>query len=128
MNQACFNGRTTVVEILVEAGAKLDKANIYGNTALILACDKGNTAVVEFLLRAGANLDIVKNDGTTALILACYLGKTAVVEILLRAGASRDITSPSGLSPRRVTDREGHHEIVALFDIPIENANRAGHY
>ena len=83
------------------AGADVEKADVYGNTPLLVAADSGRRACVERLLEAGADKDAQSADGETALHTAADAedGHEAVVEVLLAAGCSVDLPSNNGTTP-----------------------------
>ena len=76
-----------VVEVLLQAGADIDKAAGNGTTALIYASEDGHGGIVKALLQAGADVDKAMNDGLTALIYASQKGHATIVEALIQAGA-----------------------------------------
>ena len=54
MIKAALFGRLKVVQVLLKAGAKVDKANKYGDSALIFATIRGHTEIVRLLQAAAA--------------------------------------------------------------------------
>ena len=54
---AALKGQTRCLELLLAAGADAEKADVYGNTPLLIAADYGRLACVERLLEAGADKD-----------------------------------------------------------------------
>ena len=60
-----------VAHLLVEAGARVDKADNTGTTPLILACHSGHLEVVRLLLEAKAVADGADSGGITPLKLGC---------------------------------------------------------
>ena len=66
---ACYRNHHDVVELLLERGADIDAANMFGMTPINGACALYNLcpAVLETLLHHGANIDIVDHHGRTAL-------------------------------------------------------------
>ncbi len=76
-----------IVRILIENGADVNAASIYGSTALSEAAVKGNTTIVRMLLEAGAKVDAANKWGKTPLKWATDSGHQETVEILLQAGA-----------------------------------------
>src|SRR3989338_5878505 len=81
-------GRSSIVEILVKAGADLEAVDHHGGTSLLVACESGHPSVVEILLKAGANIEAVDPAGNTPLSIASAYGHASVVEILCKAGAN----------------------------------------
>src|SRR5581483_2432582 len=76
---AAQQGHADIVELLLNAGADVNKQNNNGDTALIFATDKGHTAIAELLLKARANINKQNQYDTTALMLAASHGHTAIV-------------------------------------------------
>ncbi len=86
--QATVSGNTKTVKNLLEAGADVNGANKYGNTALILAVMYGHTEIVQILLDTpGINVNAANKDGETALIKAARRGNIDMVEALLKDDA-----------------------------------------
>jgi ankyrin repeat protein len=79
-----------VVELLLNAGAKVDIQNSDGKTALITAAEMGFGYIVKLLLDAGAVVDMNDNDGNTALITAVKNDYINVVALLVYKGV--DVT------------------------------------
>lgn len=84
---AAIQGRLAVVEVLLAAGAAVDRLDGDGETSLLLAASQGHEAIVRRLLDAGADTTKACPKGRTALIHAANLGYLACVRALLDAGA-----------------------------------------
>ena len=78
---------TTLVDRLVDAGARLEAREEFGNTPLILAARYGGSDVVRSLIAVGAAVNATNNDRVSAMHMAAQSGDTAVVEALIEAGA-----------------------------------------
>jgi hypothetical protein len=92
--EAAYQGRTGVVEALIERGANVDARAKDGRTALAWAVYEGRgdvSRVVELLVEGGADLEARDRNGATPLMLAAYSGTRRAVEALLSAGA--DVTA-----------------------------------
>src|ERR1700722_16007357 len=50
----CWDGRTDLLELLIENGAKVNWKNVTGSTALSMAIDQAQVECVEVLLQNGA--------------------------------------------------------------------------
>jgi len=91
---AAMEGNTSIGELLLERGAKVDEVNDVGETALSLAAHKGHIPFIHMLLRSGASPD-ARPHGTTLenwLKAASGLpsGKvTSILEILEAARRER---------------------------------------
>jgi ankyrin repeat protein len=89
LHDACRNGDTERVKQLLDGdgGARVDKKDEYGNTALIVGSTAGHTEVVRLLLDKGALLDEKDKYGRTAFGWTIARGNTAVMTLLLDKGA-----------------------------------------
>ena len=86
---ACCGNEETIA-LLLNAGAKVNKAMPSCTSPLMVAAKLGHTGGVLALLRAGANVDQKSITGWTALMSAAYNGSLANVRTLLEAGARVD--------------------------------------
>ena len=103
---ACLYGHDSIVELLVEHGAKINPC--VGFLPLVEACEGGNISTVRLLLNSGARVDekprLICDDPTcyaydvdrdphfhdekNALMVAATSGNTALVALLLQSGAA----------------------------------------
>ena len=82
---ASLYGHETVVSLLLEARADVDKPRLCGTTPLMAACDGGHTGAMQRLLDAGADHTCVSNLGATAQSLADdWLGLDGAGRVLAR--------------------------------------------
>ena len=82
-----FKGYRTIVPLLIEAGAEVDRRNGAGQTALMMAALFGQTAIVDMLVAAGADAAAVDAAGNDARTLASTQGNEAMVDQLDRLAA-----------------------------------------
>lgn len=83
---AALGGHADIVQLLVAAGASVDRSQPAGETALAAAVRKNNLVCVQVLVQAGADVNAVDSCGCTALHVACDLGLVGVVKCLLECG------------------------------------------
>jgi len=107
-------GYTAIVEMLLNARADPNLANVNGYTALIKASNEGHTDIVEMLLNAGAKLNLETRGGGTALMFASN-GHTAIVEMLLNAGANPNLTDEYGMTALDLASLWDHTDIVRIL-------------
>ena len=82
-----------IVEMLLDAGAKLDVQDDRGKTALMYAAHQGVDVVVNTLIGRGARVDVVDEDGKTATMIAFDNSHTNVVAAIENAVCSKFMQS-----------------------------------
>ena len=83
------SGHHQCAQVLVDAGADVNKTNGLGFTALMNAiCFENNKECLSILIKAGADVNFKNNIGQTALHLATFLDNYKGMKILLEAGAN----------------------------------------
>jgi uncharacterized protein len=89
---ASQQGRSDVIDFMIEEKATLDVVDQYGNNALWAACYADDSKCIKALINAGINIDHQNAaSGATALIFAASSGRENVVTQLLAAGADPTI-------------------------------------
>ena len=83
LSQAAYNGRNDIVKMMLQAGADVNRAQIFGMTPLLNALSNGHVEVVQTLLTAGARADARDSGRTSALMYAVDSLNPALVEMIL---------------------------------------------
>ncbi|KAK4704114.1 uncharacterized protein P7C70_g2096, partial [Phenoliferia sp. Uapishka_3] len=102
LHQACHEGLTETVRVLLEGGLSPSDLNIrnqYGWTSLHFASIFGRPEISRLLLKAGASLDARDSWGNTTLHLAADEDNLENIKLLLEAGASVDAKNDKGDTP-----------------------------
>ncbi len=98
-------GNSRTVKLLIERGADVNVANVFGSTALMAAAASGDIDSVRLLLDAGAEINAKPNmtvdgfimgGGRTPLMWAAYLDNEPLAKLLLERGAKIDIFTQIG--------------------------------
>ena len=88
---AAMNGKTDVMEALIEAGAKLDIKNTADENAMFAAVRTGQVESVRTLLKAGMSPnqreDLGLGGGQTLLMIATQNNNPEIVKLLVEEGA-----------------------------------------
>ena len=100
------------LQLLIEAGADKDQANVIGETPLFIAAHQGHLDVVRHLVEVGAHKDQTTNDGETPLWIAAQEGHLDVVRHLVEVGAHKDQAGNGGATPLFIAAHEGHLDVV----------------
>ncbi|CAK9089673.1 Ankyrin-1 (ANK-1) (Ankyrin-R) (Erythrocyte ankyrin) [Durusdinium trenchii] len=110
---ATSEGHLKAVEILLEAGASVNRPDDFPDTPLYVAAECGFYELVEVLLHAKARTDGL-GDCQTPLWIASSKGNSKVVELLLEAGADKN-TNLTGDTPMCTAAKNGHLEVVQML-------------
>lgn len=86
------SGQSSIASLLLDLGAKLNEANLEGNSALIAAAYHGKTDLARLLVEKGADLEQRNAQGFTALLVAATQGYAAILTLLLSKGADINAT------------------------------------
>ena len=118
LHLAAARNQIGALEVLVEAGGRLDAANVLGRTPLMMAAVMGATAAVDWLLLMGADWRLRDESGQWALGWAEEHGQVAAAEALevcvLMSGTAED---KEALGRQRQGERLQHrrHLIAELL-------------
>jgi ankyrin repeat protein len=88
LHYCCLNGHDTVVEYLLEKGAKPNQMDSRMNTAFHFAAANGSTYTVGHLFKAKADFKTTDADGMTPLDISKKFGHTSI-EMVLKAPVGR---------------------------------------
>ncbi|HUX89739.1 MAG TPA: ankyrin repeat domain-containing protein [Gallionellaceae bacterium] len=110
-------GHFAMVEMLIEAGAKVDATDARGWTPLMKALfnyelNRGFPDVVSALIDAGADIEHQVSYGTRPLMIAAGYGEAGVVDVLLAAGADTGAMNEGGRTARTIAETKDYVEVV----------------
>lgn len=87
LHWAAKEGHTSICDMLIQRGARVNATNMGDDTALHLACSHGRRDIVLMLLHNKANINAVNEHGNTPLHYACFWGHDHIAEDLVNNGA-----------------------------------------
>ena len=87
LQAACYLGRSTLADLLLQHGADASAVDQSGRSALHIACTRGHEACTRLLLLHGTEASAVDDDEVSALHYACSGGHEACTRLLLQHGA-----------------------------------------
>jgi ankyrin repeat protein len=127
---AATAGQLESAKVLVEAKAKVDARNQFGDqvveyllsrgaevnppgwTPLMFAAVRGHADIARLLLAKGAKVDASSENGTTALMLAAKEGSLDTVLLLLEHGAAVNLRNLAGATALRMALDGGHKNVA----------------
>ncbi len=115
---AYLPNNTPMVETLLTAGAKVDKVDAHGRSALHRASAAPKVEAVRLLLEHHAKPNLRARDGSTPLIQAVTFSRPAVAEVLINHGADVNLADANGTTPLMIAAeiKEAAHFIKLLLD------------
>ena len=110
-------GFSSVVNALIEAGAKINGQDEDGTTPLMQAAYRGDDQMVHELIRAGASVTAKNNNQQTALFHLAISSRSwwahsTVVKALIEAGADINGQDEDGTTPLMQAAYKGHYYAV----------------
>jgi uncharacterized protein len=112
------------VEAALNAGADINHANRFGDTALMRAADKGNTDIVKLLLKHNADVNLASHwYKTTALLNAAYRQYTDIVRLLIDHNANVNHADQGGYTVLMYAAGKGNVDAVRLLIDHNANVN-----
>ena len=115
LHWAVFHQRTSLVQQLIVAGAKVDIQTLYSVTSLSIACMLGNESIVRLLADAGADVNLALPSEETPLMTAARNGNAEVVRVLLNHGAAINATERKGQTALMWAAAEGNANAVQVL-------------
>uniref|UniRef100_A0A7N6BXI1 Scaffold protein ILK n=1 Tax=Anabas testudineus TaxID=64144 RepID=A0A7N6BXI1_ANATE len=99
LHWACREGRSSVVDMLIMRGARINVMNRGDDTPLHLAASHGHRDIVAKLIQCKADPNAVNEHGNTPLHYACFWGQDEVAEDLVTSGAQVSVCNRYGQTP-----------------------------
>ena len=112
---AVYNNQPAVVQLLLQKGARVNDADVSGNTALMGVCFKGYKDIAEMLIKAGANVNQTNNTGSTALIFAATFGQLDIAQLLLNNDADVYLADNRGKTPLDYAALQQNDTMITLL-------------
>lgn len=126
--EACRVKNETIVNLLLEAGAKVNKDDAKYWAPLHEACKVGEQNIVNLLLKKYANVNACDDRGYSPLQIASQNGYKSIVELLLDHSAHVNISSNVRITPLLAACIKGHIEIIKLLIDKRADINKADGY
>lgn len=113
---AALNGHHELVQLLVAAGAAVNKAPQGGSAPIIMATFGGDPEIVRFLADNGADLNLRNSDSSyTPICIAAISGSLEVVRVLVEAGGDINQEMDYGATPLTLASRNGCLDTIIKY-------------
>jgi ankyrin repeat protein len=119
---AALAGNISAMKALIDSGANVNEANVYGNTPLHFALRRtsmgrrqGRLDAVALLVTHGANVNSRTRDGRTPLMDASDIGDAGAVLYLVAHGAQLDLADADGRTALAIAASRLYSDIVATL-------------
>ena len=109
------NAKDDVLQLLVNAGAKVDYPSFRGQTPLFACAEDGFARCVAFLIGAKADLNASSIKGETPAMRAAENGHIDALRLLRDAGANLNLRDHMGWDAYHMAKEQGHKEIMELL-------------
>jgi len=121
LHWAARNGRTDIINMLLEHGASINTRDYNRQTPLHLAVAHKQQAAAELLIAKGALVNMRTSFGRTPLHMAAETGNAPLVALLLEKGA-KTVMDYAGDSPIDLAVARHYDDIVDLLKNPAGKA------
>jgi ankyrin repeat protein len=115
LGRAVMFGQDAVVEVLLDAGAKINDPNPGVGSALYLAVVGRRESLVRTLLARGADPNLTPEWGLSPLMVAAIQGNVPVAKLLLEGGADATRKSQNGQTALELARAEQHPDVVEVI-------------
>ena len=115
MHYAAANDNVAMINVLRDAGAKVDVRDKYMVTPYLLAVRKGNLQMAEYLLTLGANPHATDKNGRGSLFDAATNGDESIVRFLLQKTNLNEADAVWGFTPLHIAANQGNIPIIKLL-------------
>ncbi|XP_050390669.2 ankyrin-3 isoform X1 [Patella vulgata] len=104
-----------ICQLLINAGADVNAADVEANSLLIISSQLGYDNIATLLIQHNANTNFQNSDGDTALNICACEGNTAITSLLLSVECDINICNYRMESPLYSACRNGHIDIVKVL-------------
>jgi len=112
LEHAVRNANREMVQLLLNAGAKVNARNESGETVLMMLDDDATSDLVWDLINAGGGVNLKDVEDNTALMRAASSNSLETVKTLIDAGAEVNVKSKTGRTALMQAASEGYVNIV----------------
>ena len=134
LRRATENGRCDVANVLIAAGADVNKrvplyaADVNRRLPLYVAAVYNQPKIAALFIERGANVNQTTATGDTALLLSARSNQTGFVSLLIEHGADVNAANEQGRSPTWFAAALGHTDILKKLILAKADVNKTDNY
>jgi ankyrin repeat protein len=113
---AVFLGFSNILQVLLQAGAKINQTLVGGETPLYLAVQENRIEIVRLLIKEKADVNLQKTDGATPLFCASQENRVDIMRLLIKDGkANVNQAMIDTITPLHIAAIRGNIEAVYIL-------------
>ncbi|XP_076451914.1 E3 ubiquitin-protein ligase MIB2-like isoform X2 [Babylonia areolata] len=128
LHLAANQGNFTIVQMLVDNGAKINKKDSDGDTPILAGMK--HEVVAEYLMRKGCDLTIPNNNGQTVAHKAALFNHHQILKEFIKKGVDLNAMDCEGDTPLHDAINQGSHTaaevIIGCPHVKLQRANKKG--
>lgn len=118
--RASQEGHVEICKLLISYKVDVNKKNLEGMSALMLAAQRGHEDVLTLLIRHNAAIDDQTYQGSTALMLACKRGHVKCVEVLVAVGCEIYSQDLRGRTAHEIAQHRNDSTLLHWLDTQVQ--------
>ncbi|MCX6258583.1 MAG: ankyrin repeat domain-containing protein [Bacteroidia bacterium] len=115
LNMAALTANVAIAQNLLDHGADVNSADLFGYTPLMIAIQNNDTAMVSLFLNHKADVNKFNSVGYNALHIASEKGFADIVSRLITKGADPHQPSRAGMLPREIASMNENYDVVTVL-------------
>lgn len=120
LHLATYLGKTSIVEYLLQIGAKPSTKDSYGNTPLHIAVSEGRLQIAQLLINKGSDVNAKDALGNTPLLLVnSQKNQLDIIKLLINSGADINVATAFGDTVLHNATLKGSN--IAVLEYLIDN-------
>ncbi|XP_067892527.1 CARD- and ANK-domain containing inflammasome adapter protein [Heterodontus francisci] len=118
---AAAHGHVTIIEYLLNKGAKIEVRDNKGQSPLHRAAEEGHTGAAKMLLQAGAHIYALDTESRSPLHLAAQNNNFSIMKLMLKEEARNDKRKKSFLHMAALRDESKLAQIILQYGARVDS-------
>lgn len=128
LKRKAVNDIVKFIELFIEKGADIDRANNIGETPLLLIAKKHrDREAIKLLISEGADINACDEEGNNVLLYAILNSDVVLARYLIKKGANYNVINNRNQTPASIAIEKGFDSVLELMtDIEIVPSSNNG--